>query len=218
MVSRCTFKLQGALKRYVASDEAREIPVSESVALQSAMAASWEMALKKRVVKKMVRAYSARKRSDRLNERTRKIRSKLASFSQELPVSSTPQGSQDTSMQGRRLTWSRPLDSDDENESDDEPLAVKLRRRVCEVSGDRSDVESDEGSEEESRGGSPREGSPTDESSGEDESEGSSEDEGSESGDDSEDDVIFMGRTSANRSVATTKLRQSLLSQYFGRK
>jgi hypothetical protein len=214
MVSRFTFKLQGALKRYVASDEAREIPVSESVALQSAMAASWEMALKKRVVKKMVRAYSARKRSDRLNERTRKIRSKLASFSQELPVSSTPQGSQDTSMQGRRLTWSRPLDSDDENESDDEPLAVKLRRRVCEVSGDRSDVESDE----ESREGSPREGSPADESSGEDESEGSSEDEGSESGDDSEDDVIFMGRTSANRSVATTKLRQSLLSQYFGRK
>ena len=213
MVSRFTFKLQGALKRYAASDEAREIPVSESVALQSAMAASWEMALKKRVVKKMVRAYSARKRSDRLNERTRKIRSKLASFSQELPVSSTPQGSQDTSMQGRRLTWSRPLDSDDENESDDEPLAVKLRRRVCEVSGDRSDVESDEGSEEESR-----EGSPAGESSGEDESEGSSEDEGSESGDDSEDDVIFMGRTSANRSVATTKLRQSLLSQYFGRK
>ena len=217
MVFRYTFSRKSALKRYAASDEAPELSSHESKLLQSTMAGSWKTVLMKRVVRKMLRVRTARSRSARLAERSRKIRNALAPIPSKVV---TPSASQDTSMEGRRLKWSRPIDSDDENESDDEPLAIKLRRRICEFSGARSDVESDEESDEGAEGsddgsdeGSGSQGSPD----GEEEHEESSEDENSESEDDSEDEVIFMGTSTAVRSKATTALRQSLVFEFFSR-
>ena len=211
MVFRYTFNRKSALKRYAASDEAPELSSHESKLLQSTMAGSWKTVLMKRVVRKMLRVRTARSRSARLAERSRKIRNALAPIPSKVV---TPSASQDTSMEGRRLKWSRPIDSDDENESDDEPLAIKLqRRRICEFSGARSDVESDEESDDGSDEGSGSQGSPD----GEEEHEESSEDENSESEDDSEDEVIFMGTSTAVRSKATTALRQSLVLEFFSR-
>ena len=217
MVFRYTFNRKSALERYAASDEAPELSSHESKLLQSTMAGSWKTVLMKRVVRKMLRVRTARSRSARLAERSRKIRNALAPIPSKVV---TPSASQDTSMEGRRLKWSRPIDSDDENESDDEPLAIKLRRRICEFSGARSDVESDEESDEGAEAsddgsdeGSGSQGSPD----GEEEHEESSEDENSESEDDSEDEVIFMGTSTAVRSKATTALRQSLVFEFFSR-
>jgi hypothetical protein len=214
MVFRYAFNRKSALERYTASDEAPELSSRESQLLQSTMAGSWKTVLMKRVVRKMLRVRTARSRSARLAERSRKIRNALAPIPSKVV---TPSASQDTSMEGRRLKWSRPIDSDDENESDDEPLAIKLqRRRICEFSGARSDVESDEESDEGAEGsdeGSGSQGSPD----GEEEHEESSEDENSESEDDSEDEVIFMGTSTAVRSKATTALRQSLVLEFFSR-
>jgi len=105
----------------------------ESRPLQSAMAEVWDTVLRQRVVASMGVARSVRGRSVRVTERSARLRAKLG-VSVPIP--------QYLLVLGRWKKWSRPVDSDGEGSSEDEPLIRSVRARV-DASEDGSDEDRD---------------------------------------------------------------------------
>lgn len=195
------------VNKYEVSLEANEMGDDESVSLQSAMGREQVTVLMRRAVATMVRARSARARSARLAARRGALRLLLGSTgTPEVPVvsgyDSGDESEEDCSLVGRKRL-SRPVASEDEDDSDVEPLSRRVRLSV-------ERVQAAEDSEEEQESASSSAGSACGEAPeyGEEEEEVFEEE---SSGSDSGDDVIYMGRQSAS----TVALRQSLLSQFF---
>lgn len=120
-------------QRYEVSLEAHEMGPEESRPLQSAMAEVWDTVLRQRVVASMGVARSVRGRSVRVTERSARLRAKLG-VSVPIP--------QYLLVLGRWKKWSRPVDSDGEGSSEDEPLIRSVRARV-DASEDGSDEDRD---------------------------------------------------------------------------
>lgn len=201
--------------KYEVPCEASEMGEHESAPLQSAMFRDQRSVQICREVAKLVKVRTARARSLRLVARRAAIRLLVGSVGGPmlLPLSGYESGvesEEDDSLRGRKRL-SRPVDSEDEGSSEDEPLSCRVKRsvapRICVPR-----VEVEEESDEDQQGSHFDSGSACGEAlEEEEEEEEPSEEESSES--DSDDDVIYMGCQSAS----TEALRQSLLPQFFSR-
>jgi hypothetical protein len=218
MVSTIFAKRQA--RAYVEDQESREMAEDESVPLQSSMGRAQKTVLIQRLVAQIGKKKSARARSQRLSDRTAKLRL-ILNPSYVPPIPEYP-------ASRKSKTWSRPDASGEEGSSEDWPCSRGVRiPAVSDAESDHSegvedeefdDIQSFSSQESEVRSVASARGEEIEE----DERELTSEEESEES--QSDNDVIFVREEIGEPvpvpvvrkiSASSAALRQSLVSQFF---